>query len=234
MRKVIGITVCVGYCELFLKSLKIWKESLDSLWVITSPEDKQTIAHCKKNGINVSVTSVFTESGAMFNKGAAIAGVYDKVICDQDDWVLFFDADIEPPQNWRKLVARQEPDETCVYGAPRYQGVISDESLIADTGVAGWFMLFHSKSDAAAARPIVPVNYIHAGNYDTDFVERWPAYFRKMLDLKLIHHGEPWVNWCGIGNEQGMQSILDSRAAGRPWQSEVIDTKESGANDAQT
>ena len=217
--KITGLTVSVGYSELLSLGLLTWKNGLDDLLVITNlRKDPDTVNLCDAAGVNWESTDAFWLNGAKFNKGRAIAEAYRRL--NPPDWVLFFDADCVPPENWRELVEKQNLTPDNLYGARRFQ--VPENTLIPDNEPAGYFFLFHSQCPQGLRRPIVPTSYSHCGNYDSDFSFRWQRKHRVFLDLNLIHHGEPGKNWCGIGHEQEVEALHAARRAGFRWQDETI------------
>ena len=219
--KLSAITVCVDYSEHLSQSLCRWRDGVDNLLVVSSPGDGDTITMCQENGVQCLQTNCFWMNGAKFNKGLAISQGFLTMLpkLRQDDWVLFFDADIIPEESWREKIRLETLDPSCLYGAWRH-----DErgKKINDPGVCGWFFLANMQSPGMQKQPIMPVEFYHAGCYDSVFADRWPQDKRKVLPLHLTHLGETWENWCGVGNSAAMEELLKGRRQGRPWQRETI------------
>jgi len=204
---IIGVTVSVNYSELLAKSIDRWKAGCTSLIVVTSPDDVETGNLCRAHDVVCFPTDAFTRNGEYFNKGAAIAEAYEKLgLASCDAWILFFDADVCPPHDWKASLLSALPG--FIYGATR----IRDEgSEIVDRDISGYFMLFHASDHNAQRVPIVETHWTHAGNYDTEFQARWDRNHRVRLPLMLTHFGEPSQNWFGRGREDLMARMLADR-----------------------
>lgn len=200
-----GLTVCVDYSDHLSKSLAKWQAGLDELLVVTAPRDEATQELCRVLGVRVHLTDVFWDRGALFNKGAAIAEAWRTLA--PSDWRLLFDADIEPPEDWRTAIGDLEPG--FLYGAPRFDAVSGGQ--IGDPNPCGWFLIAHAADPNLQRDPVVDDHWAHAGGYDTTLMERWPRERRRWLPLKVLHHGETWKNWCGVGNDEAMRQLLAER-----------------------
>lgn len=202
--KITGFTTCVGepYAVYLKKSLPIWKHTLDELVVVTDAKTYFQNPDCFPNGpYSVThITEIFTAHGASFNKGAALDEAF--AIHRPHDWVLNFDADNLPPENWRdiarKFVVRHGPEK--LYGTShRYR---EDGSLIPDAdfpNIWGFFHLWNVQDFHSWRRPVFDPTCGHAGNYDHTFMMQWPPSARVDLwpFIKFIHQGEPRQNWFG-------------------------------------
>jgi hypothetical protein len=194
--KIDGIVTCVGqkYASILNTSLPIWADTLDSVTVVTDGNTDIKIP----NGVNVLETSLFTDYGAFFNKGAALSSAF--VYVDPKDWVLHFDADIIPPPNWRKTIVPYIQIGN-LYGAVR---VYSNGQLISDPGPPfpyGFFHLWNVTDRFSWVRPLWDLFWPSAGHYEVSFLERWPDKNRIGLPLKLVHPCEPRTGWFGESEE---------------------------------
>lgn len=205
---IIGLTVCVNYSEFLSRSIDRWKEGCTSIIVVTSPDDTETGKLCREHGVICFPSDAFTRNGAFFNKGAAIAEAYDRLgLSSCDGWILFFDADVQPPADWKKYALAVEVGE--LWGAHRAS---EDGTPIRDNDVAGFFMLFHSSDPNVQQKPIVETCWKHAGNYDTEFQSRWWNSGKiRRFTLTLTHFGETSQNWYGRGQPYRMKRMLDER-----------------------
>lgn len=197
-----GITCCVGptYAGYLTRSIDYWLGALNSITIVTTPTDTPTIElalnklqqHPDK--IKLVTTDLFTAYGAKFNKAAALCCAYGA--CDPKDWVLHFDSDILPPGKIPKVLANENLDDRCLYGAFRYLegGGRIDESPLFPYG---YFHLWHRSASQAFRWPLFDLHHPHAGNYDADFADLWERYYRKELQLRLVHCGTPRANWYG-------------------------------------
>lgn len=192
-----AITCCVGevYAPQLKRSLPIWGDTLDSLIIVTEPNDPILDAQVPSN-VKFVVTDVFTQYGAHFNKGAALCEAY--AAADPTDWALHVDSDIIPPANWRDT-AECHAERGCLSGAFRYDehtGECLDERPLYPYG---YFHLWHTSDPASHLWPLFEPWFPHAGSYDANFTDRWLTKNRRDLGFKLIHQGERRVNWFGPG-----------------------------------
>lgn len=218
---IVGMTVCVDYADVLAKSLDVWHSTLDQLVVVTAARDRATQQLCAARGITPVLTDLFWADEARFNKGRAMALAYEqRVLPVLRDWMLFFDADIQPPMDWRAQVRAAEPVCGKLYGCYRTR---ETGELFGDPDIAGFFHLAHSADHRMAVRPIVATQYYHAGNYDSDFQNRWEAAERVRLPLRVIHHGDdPGANWCGVGNNAQVRELQRRRRRGASWRNETL------------
>lgn len=213
-----AITTCVDYAPLLSRSINRWASKLQLLTVVTAPRDQLTAQLVERTpNCRLFQTTAFYDNGAYFNKGKAMQQARELLPIGEQDWHLFIDADVVPPENWLEIVIAQAPQKSILHGAKRdtENGVV-----VNDRELAGFFQLFHS-TDPRARAPLA-VNFTHAGNYDSDFMYRWPAKQQRILDLHLIHLGEPGKNWCGVGNQSVAEKIRSERQR-RNWRYETVD-----------
>lgn len=212
--KVHAITTSVDYSAELAQSIDRWIAVLASLTVVTCARDHETQRLAESAGARLLVTEAFFEAGAHFNKGKALQQARE--LLPEEDWHLFVDADVVPPVDWLERVAATDPRRDVLHGARRRY---EDGRPIHDAELAGFFQLFHS-SDPRAAAPLAS-DFTHAGCYDSDFMLRWPRRLQRILDVELVHLGEPGRNWCGRGNESALEEIRRRRRT-RSWRDERI------------
>lgn len=198
-----GITSCVGsaYAELLRRTLPAWADTLDKVVVVT---DLGTdLSFVRWSNVLVHRTTVWSRYGAHFNKGAALNEAY--ALCDPEDWVLHFDADILPPNNWRKCEWRFE--KSYLHGSHRYTeiGNRMDESPVYPYG---YFQLWHSMDERALRWPLFENFFTHAGSYDADFADLWSRRNRKDLHIHLMHLGERRTHWFGHGSNRNLMAKI--------------------------
>lgn len=200
-----AFTCCVGpvYASYLEQSLPVWMDTLDSLTVVTRPDDGDTIAACKKHPrVRIVTSTLFYAYGADFNKGAALCQAYAAM--DPVDVVLHFDSDIMPDRDWRKA-AEREFKEGCIHGAIRYD---ENRKRIVDDGPwpYGYFQLWHSSDKVAQHWPIFEPWRKSAGGYDLEFLLKWPKPRWRKLSFEVLHFGEVRRNWFGVGLEPDAQA----------------------------
>jgi hypothetical protein len=133
MNKIEAVTVCIGYADFLAETLAENLPLLDSMTVITSPDDAATISVCRKHSLHF-VTSEDHKRGGSFNKGRLIRRLFDQVA--GDEWVLHLDADIVLPRKFRRLLELAHLDERCLYGADR-QDIVGYDAWRSLKGYAG-------------------------------------------------------------------------------------------------
>jgi hypothetical protein len=226
-----GIVVCVDCSDLLRKSLQRWHVGLDRLVVVTSTRDVKTHALCDRLNVEMHQTDVFYANGASFNKGAAMSeAVLAKRLREGADWLMTFDADIVPPEDWRDKVERAGLQPGNIYGAYRYMAPEDTEDFRVDGRprmpqgwVIGFFVAFHASDPMLppADHPLFDIHWPHAGNYDTIFCRRWRRSNQFLLpDLKLIHLGEERQNWTGRFNGKELKEVLARRRSNEDWDRE--------------
>lgn len=210
--KIAGLVVCVGetYAQTLEATLPRWLRTLDSVCVVTSPDDEATLQvlddyACDK--LTVYKTDAFYRHGAAFNKALAMSEAVYAGAVDASGWLLTFDADVLPPLEWRNDLCL---DRRKVYGTERIaidsytnffdQKVIAGDRLTNKGNVPiGAFMLFWGKAPQANQSPMFPIHWPTAGAYDTEFVLRWDEPLRELLPFTVSHYGPHGENWAGTG-----------------------------------
>lgn len=209
--KISAITVCVNYADYLQRVLPVWLPGLASLTVISSHQDAETrkyLQTLKSPKVRLLQTSLFYKNGAMFNKGAALQSAIDQRHFTQE-WCLFFDADIQPPDDWHAQVVAASPQLGNLYWANR---LLEDGSMVTeDTMPCGYFQLFNRGDPVLQRRPWLESRWKHAGNYDSRFAQRWKADQYVKLPFTVLHYGKPWQNWCGRGNTKAMDALFPKR-----------------------
>ncbi len=110
------ITVCVGYADILAATLPENLPLVDSLVVITSPDDAETISVCRKHSVRYIVSEEHHRDGP-FNKARLIQRGFDQI--EAQDWILHLDADIVLPRKFRRYLDWAHLDEKVIYGADR-------------------------------------------------------------------------------------------------------------------
>jgi hypothetical protein len=149
-----------------------------------------------------------------FNKGAALNLAWHAMIrrSPNPEFLLHFDADIQPPLGWRDTVQHRRPREGFLYGARRFSeaGKPLDESMFF---AYGFFQLWHARDPRTWHWPMFEPWHGHAGNYDAEFAERWRRQHVE-LNLHLTHFDEPRRSWFGPGAPEGEMDRLRASAGG--------------------
>jgi hypothetical protein len=225
-----AITVCVDYVDLLKFSIGKWLRELDRLVVVTSPRDEATIQFCRKcksDKLICHTTDLFYANGASFNKGAAMEEALS--LLDGDDWILFFDSDIQLVNPNLRSVIAEHAQMGALHGAPRFQvhnvggfrrGEAPEMTSIPDLEIAGYFQLFHASdprvcdSTGKLRRPLLSTHWKHAGNYDSDFQHLWDEASKRRIPFPLLHLGEFNQNWFGLADphrQEKIQAMFEER-----------------------
>lgn len=225
-----GLTVCVGYAEFLSRGLARWMAGLASLTVVTTPEDTATQA-LAGDRVQVVTTDLFTRDGAAFNKGRAME--YARQSMPWEDWILFFDADVVPPADWLARLERMAKRPDTLHGCYRFDaGEDMDDRgqprCAHDVPGVGYFQLFHASDPAvqtAAGEPLIDTHWIHGGNYDNRFMDRWRSRGIKVREVpfRVAHIGER-ENWFGRGNRDAFEAMqAERKRRGGQWDHERIE-----------
>lgn len=218
--KIHGLVVSVNYADLLVPGIGLWMGGLDSLTVVTDLNDDDTVALAIAMGHGATVfrTDAFYRNGAAFNKGLAQQEAWHLV--PKDDWILLIDADVIPPIAWRQRLEALRPEPGWLYGCFRF-----DEhgcKIADDTHGYGYFQLFHSSDPLAQRDPFFDVDWVHAGNGDSNIMLRWRNAGRLAhpLPLRLTHPGGKSENWFGRGKHEEFRRMQADRARrGGGWKS---------------
>jgi len=207
-----ALTVCVGYDDFLAIGLDRWRHNVDRLIVVTTPQDDQTLALCDHNDVTAHTTNAFYGGDAAFNKGLAIEEARTR--WGQNDWLLFFDADIIPPADFREQLQNTILQPGRLYGPWRRQcdtnellaTVMQSDTwdlsalpLVSDGEMAGYFQLFHATDPRLPDRNALwmDTQWPHAGGYDSRFQARWPRRLHSRLPFEVVHLGPHGTNWHG-------------------------------------
>ena len=115
--KIEAVVTCVGNAD-FLAATLPWNiRQVDTLLVITAPEDKETQRICDFHCVKYYVTDEFQSRWGHFCKGKGINHGLAQLA--KDAWLLHLDCDIVLPPNFRTVVERANLDTSMIYGCDR-------------------------------------------------------------------------------------------------------------------
>lgn len=214
--KIHAYTVCVGYDRELARGIDAWRAGLDGWTVATHSDDLATQALCAQHGVEVFLTDAFyRDPRARFDK---FLGLSEAIAArPPEEWLLLIDADVQPPEGWRRFVEGARPKIGTLYGAKRQV----DGRAYPDAELAGYFQLFHTSDPAWTADPWLG-SWVSCGSGDSALMLRWPAAQQVVLPLALTHHGSPGANWCGVGRDAERVEMLRARKASG-WRAERLD-----------
>ena len=229
--RIIGLTTCVGYADRLEKGLTLWRDGLNELVVVTSPEDSTTRMICGRDSVTTRTTAAFKRDGACFNKAAALNEglfllLHDNGYSEAISWLLLFDADVVPPEGWRDIAGHQilirGHRPYYIYGASR----VDEQGIRIPDGdqIGGYFQLFNLADPRWLAEPTFG-SWMTASAYDSALMLRWPPENRVTLPLTLVHHGPVATHWLGPGTGVAdVQALQARRQAEGPgsWKKERL------------
>lgn len=218
------ITVCVGYAD-YLRRTTYWNfGQFDKHLIVTSYQDNATVITAADHGMYTFISDAFYMSNATFNKAAAIN--HALVTLQPDDWVLFMDADILLPVDFRANLELEALDPEKLYYTHR--GTVFRDGLDAslealklkpelryaekhkvlhhgiDTLPWGYFQLVNAKCSKLVNKKWawMAAHHKSANEYDTEFMNMWPKSQHVLLPqkkFKVLHmgHGPRGQNWNG-------------------------------------
>jgi len=218
-----GLMVSSGYGDYLKVTLPLNKSYFDNLVIITTVDDFETQSVCKQNDIRYLLSDEIHKDGAGINRGLT----YNKAVkkLNRSGWILFFDADIILPVNFRTLLQQQQLDTEYLYYTGRVGPVddiknqiisfLENRELIhswemgsefANQGPWGYFQLFNVNATTLRHDECwYPENFHGVGESDNQFQLKWgdkkrllpqPQFRVAHLYHQLSYDGEG-LNWNG-------------------------------------
>ena len=198
-----AITVCVDYSKYL--ALTIQNKTIFDRWlIVTVEQDKDTIALCKREGLEYCFSPRLYEGGP-FCKGKAINDGLMQL--RPQDWVCILDADTYLFPALRGAIEKANLNIDCLYGLygrllvkdeKELKAILSRDSIAKDELehiglMVGFFQMWHS-----SMRQFYPEQSIHAGLDDILMRDSYNIDRRLILPSYAIHIGEMWVNHKGV------------------------------------
>jgi glycosyltransferase involved in cell wall biosynthesis len=221
-----AVTACVGFDDALDATLTLNHAHLDTMIVVTSPEDRLTQLVARKHGALCVQTDLFKKNGRNFNKGAAINAGFARF--QYFGWRLHLDADIVLPDSFRRMLFNHTVlDPDCLYGADRVDvvGLAALHELRARGPQAAHSFLVHPNTAGDLGsryvdtlRGYCPMGFFQlwnarnqqdypwglgtAAHDDIAFADQWPGTQRRHLPSVICYHlvARPPVmgeNWDG-------------------------------------
>jgi len=198
----ISITVCVNFADKLSQTLKFNTRFLKKLYIVTDPDDKDTIEACKRyTNVELLFCQDAYKKGAKFNKSGLIKFAQVKIAPNhREDWIMIIDADtILPPNFWTETINTQPRfTENSVYLMKR-KIYLSNSDLLNDKYSeiqrgCGFFQLYYSKNKLYADFSET------AGVCDSLFQQL----FRNQVIMEgfCIHLGQNGLDWNGRISEK--------------------------------
>lgn len=194
----------VDYADFLRVTLPHNRLRLAQVVIVTTPDDRETIAIARAHGADVHTTRAWTADGALFNGARAIEEAMDAY--GRRGWMMQLSADIALPSSFDAI----RPTIGRVYSAKRRMcsgcpATIPDESQWTvygyhskhDIGLSGYCLLWHADDEHLPPPPWQPIDWVHVGGSDSEFVARWPASHQIVWPFDVLHLGTAGVDWCG-------------------------------------
>lgn len=209
-----AILVSVDYADLLAITLPYNKHHFESVMVVTSPADIETVAVATICGAQVFVTGSFYERGAIFNKWLALEQGLDHI--GREGWICIMDADVLWPKeilgksvnpennaNWMSVGNLYSPLRRMMSSLP-YPFALPSEDTWSNYPIhrnvnewAGYTQIFHADDPHLGPAPWHETSWRHAGGADSMFQRKWPAECKVRPTFEVLHLGPAGTNWCG-------------------------------------
>lgn len=151
--RLIGLTLSVNYADKLAETLKANRLLLDTIYVITSPDDTATKECCSEYGVKTVICGDVHAGGASFNKAGLIRFAQKQIhaACSRETWILYFDADTILPIDFHEIVGRQATWRSDTIYEMRRQICLSVDAMNRDEAkkeetTAGFFQLYYDKT----------------------------------------------------------------------------------------
>jgi hypothetical protein len=200
-----AVIVSVDYADILAVTLPYNRHHFDDVVVVTSTTDEQTAAVVLAADCHIVRTDVFYESGAKFNKFAAIEQALDDI--GRTGWLCLMDADILFPKVLPKIDwevgniysprRRMQPDITTPIPPESEWGAFQFGEPSSRHLFAGYTQIFHADDPVLQKRPWHRLNYDNASDGDTEFSKRWKGDKKIRPPFDVLHLGPDTTNWCG-------------------------------------
>jgi hypothetical protein len=175
-----------NYSDFLEVTLPYNVNQFDSITVCTKPEDEETKAVCRKFGVKVVDTDLFTKRGAKFNRGAVYNWLFREHVI-HNDWITLLDSDIIVPNTFKDVLNGMSLNVEGFYGARRYnietpeefKRVIGDpeelkKSMLFRGFGYGYFQMFNAKNEIFNNFKVVSLNNPYPESYDCSETDwRW-------------------------------------------------------------
>jgi len=216
-KRIEAITVSVDCGDELRRTLPGKAAQSDHYIVVTATHDELSQRIAREAGAEVVVTDACYEDHCSFNKGAMLnAGLR---ALKHRDWVVFTDADIFFPPDWREQIARLVLNPGCLYYTHRWHlprevdspdwALVTDYHLLDPHGNNmpwGYFQMWNVRASCLKATgPLrFPLCFCSAGTVDHWFCLRWPKDKRirlptedRRFDVLHLWHGPLAERWNG-------------------------------------
>uniref|UniRef100_A0A6C0IR77 Methyltransferase domain-containing protein n=1 Tax=viral metagenome TaxID=1070528 RepID=A0A6C0IR77_9ZZZZ len=127
---IIGICISYKYFDTLQFMLPINHAHFEKLYIVTQPDDLQTINFCKQFNNVIVLFYDFKNNNKTFDKYGALSYTQNIVYSQfPESWYLIIDSDIILPYNLIDILEKTELNSECIYGAIRINVLKSSELL---------------------------------------------------------------------------------------------------------
>jgi hypothetical protein len=194
--QLIGLTLSINYADKLAATLKANCLLLDTIYVVTSPDDTATQDCCSQYRVNMIICGDVHANGAAFNKAGLIRFAQKQIHagCSGDTWMVYFDADTILPTDFHEIIGRRLAwrDDT-IYEMMRRVYLSADavagNIVEKEEGSAGFFQLYHDKTK------FYPSWSSSAGECDIHFRNLFSR--MEVLEGHCLHLGPSGLDWSG-------------------------------------
>lgn len=201
-----GILVCVEFSDILSVTLPHNLKVLQSVLVVTHPDDSGTIGLCNRLGVQALLTRAFYDSGALFNKFAALELGLDYL--GRSGWLAILDADVVLPNRmhaWTKRVGcLYTPRRRMLRGIPLSPDGVPEirkwrqfKHRMANEPFDGYCQIFHASDPVLGPAPWHQTHWNWCSGPDTFFQKKWNDRSKVRPPFEVLHIGEPQKNWVG-------------------------------------
>lgn len=237
-KKLSAVVVAVG-CSGDLAQTIENRNHFDQLVVVTSTAQHEVYGHVDMVKIDLSPDDAFNK-GAYLNAGLAAL--------DHPEWIVFLDADIVLPDNFRDFFFSHSWNPGCIYGVPRRESASPDEINNGQgNSINGYCQIWNPLAHALRPHldgklPRISEAFCSAGGVDSWFYQQYPPDKRIMVPELPVEHldhgafGDRWNGgrtdpcWRQVGIFFGQRFVqvgspLPADAAERTYPCRLTDTK---------
>jgi hypothetical protein len=194
--RLIGLTLSVNYADKLAETLKANRLLLDTIYVVSSPDDNATKECCSQYGANIIICGDVHAGGASFNKSGLIRFAQKQIYaaCSSETWILYFDADTILPIDFHEIVSQRATWRSDTIYEMRRQICLSVDAMNRDEAkkeetTAGFFQLYYDK------RKLYPEWSASAAECDILFRNLFSR--MEVLEGHCLHLGPSGLDWSG-------------------------------------
>lgn len=206
-----AIMVSVNYSDILALTVPYNRHHFDEVYIITSHDDRPNVLPiAEANDCELLATDLFYQSGASFNKWAALEWGLDRM--GREGWLTIMDADVLWPtvtgiDRYIHKGLLLGPRRRMLDPIPRdAQGRVvlpPEEKWVKyplhrqERELAGYSQIFHASDPHLGPAPWHETDWKHAGGADSFFQAKWPEQCKSRPPWCVLHLGPAGQNWMG-------------------------------------